>query len=352
MKKMTCCFLALLLCLTSFCACAQEALVDEFFRCQAGMISLALPGYPQIIHEEDLPARELEGTYCAWLNKLQLMGSGAMDGEFQVHIADLTPSIEWMREDRPGEDEVQYQLNALMNMITFYLAIHKGNVTDDVQPILAKAGERTFVELQFGYTYPDAPGVEYRGRGFMDGNLAVVMMVQADEANLAALNAMRPLTAEKAAAFQQDDPHTVSAGRVQLTFPEEPLATLDTGYWLYEAFTRDYGYIALEHMKADLRYMLSPNMDEDALLSALAENTAQSMQADGIIREYELRKLADGMYAFEAMEIDARYPEGYGPVATRVLAVFTLDGVYTISAVDTEMGRAFFNTLVILDAAP
>ena len=52
------------------------------------------------------------------------------------------------------------------------------------------------------------------------------------------------------------------------------------------------------------------------------------------------------------MEIDARYPEGYGPVATRVLAVFTLDGVYTISAVDTEMGLAFFNTLVILDAAP
>ena len=352
MKKMTCCFLALLLCLTSLCASAQEAPVDEFFRCQAGMISLALPGYPQIIHEEDLPARELEGTYCAWLNKLQLMGSGAMNGEFQVHIADLTPSIEWMREDRPGEDEVQYQLNALMNMITFYLAIHKGNVTDDVQPILAKAGERTFVELQFGYTYPDAPGVEYRGRGFMDGNLAVVMMVQADEANLAALNDMRPVTAEKAAAFQQDDPHTVSAGRVQLTFPEEPLATLDTGYWLYEAFTRDYGYIALEHMQADLRYMLSPNMDEDALLSALAENTAQSMQADGIIREYELRKLADGMYAFEAMEIDARYPEGYGPVATRVLAVFTLDGVYTISAVDTEMGRAFFNTLVILDAAP
>jgi len=176
--------------------------------------------------------------------------------------------------------------------------------------------------------------------------------VQADEANLAALNDMRPVTAETAAAFQQDDPHTVSAGRVQLTFPEEPLATLDTGYWLYEAFTRDYGYIALEHMQADLRYMLSPNMDEDALLSALAENTAQSMQADGIIREYELRKLADGMYAFEAMEIDARYPEGYGPVATRVLAVFTLDGVYTISAVDTEMGRAFFNTLVILDAAP
>lgn len=352
MKKLTCCFLALLLCLTSLCACAQEAPVDEFFRCQTGQISFVLPGYPQIFREEDLPARALEGTYCAWLNKLQLMGSGAMDGEFQVHIADLTPSIEWMREDRPGEEEVQYQLNALMNMVTFYLAIHEGNVSDDVQPIRAKAGDQYFVELQFGYTYPDAPGVEYRGRGFMDGNLAVVMMVQADDANLAALNDMRPLTAEKAAAFQQDDPRTVSAGRVQLTFPEEPLATLDTGYWLYEAFTRDYGYIALEHMQADLRYMLSGNMDADALLAALAENTAKSYQQQGVIGEYEIRKLAEGMYAFEAMEIDSRYPEGYGPLGSHLLAIFTLDGVYTISAVDTEMGRAFFDSLVIPDAAP
>lgn len=352
MKKLLCCILSLTLCLTSLCALAQEALIDEFFRCQAGMISFVLPGYPQIFHEEDLPARELGNTYCAWQNKLQLMGSGAMDGEYQVHIADLAPSIAWMREDRPDEDEANYQLNALMNMITFYLAIHNGNVTDDVSANLAKAGDNVFAELNFGFTYPDAPGVEYRGRAFMDGTLGVAMMVQADEANLAALSAMRPLTAEKAAAFLADDPHTVAAGRMQLTFPEEPLATLEEGYWLYEAFTRDYGYVALEHMQADLRFMMTADMDEDTLLHTLAESTAQSMQADGIISNYEIRKLAEGMYAFEALETDMRYPEGQGPVGTRVMSVFTLDGVYTINAVDTDMGRAVFDSLVILDAAP
>ena len=66
MKKLTCCILVLMLCITRLCALAQESLVDEFFRCQAGMISFVLPGYPQIIHEEDLPARELENTYMAW----------------------------------------------------------------------------------------------------------------------------------------------------------------------------------------------------------------------------------------------------------------------------------------------
>ena len=352
MKKLTYCIIALLFCLTSLCVTAEEALLDEFFRCQAGQISFVLPGYPQIFHEEDLPARTLEGTYCAWMDKVQLAGSGAMGGEYQVHIADLSPAMEWMREDRPGEDETNYQLNAMMNMITFYLAIHSGNVTEDVSANLAKAGDSIFAELNFGYTYPDAPGVEYRGRGFMDGNLAVVMMVQADEANLAALSDMRPLTAEKAAAFLADDPCTVSAGRMQLTFPEEPLATLDQGYWLYEAFTRDYGYVALEHMQADLRFMMSGGMDEDTLLSALTESTAQSMQTEGIIGEYEVRKLAEGMYAFEALEIDPMYPEGHGSVGVRVLSVFTLDGVYTLNAVDTPMARQIFDSLVILDAAP
>ena len=352
MKKLTCCILALLLCLSSLFALAQEAPADEFFRCQEGRISFVLPGYPQILHEEDLPAHEFEGTYMAWQNKIQLVGSGAMGGEFQVHIADLAPSIEWMREDRPDENEADYQLNALMNMITFYLGIHDGSVTDDVSANLAKAGDNIFTELNFGFTYPDAPGVEYRGRAFMDGTLGVAMMVQADEANLAALSAMRPITAEKADAFLADDPHTVAAGRMQLTFPEEPLATLDQGYWLYEAFTRDYGYVALEHMQADLRFMMSDGMDADALLSALTESTAQSMQAEGIIGEYEVRQLADGMYAFEAIEIDPLYPEDHGPIGVRVLSVFTLDGVYTINAVDTPMARQIFDSLVILDAAP
>lgn len=352
MKKLLCCILALLLCLSVLTVFAQDALVDEFFRCQVGQISFALPGYPQIFHEEDLPAREFEGTYCAWQNKIQLAGSGAEGGEYQVHIADLTPAIEWMREDRPGEDEVQYQLNALMNLITFYLAIHEGSLTEDVEPIRAKAGDQEFVELTFGYTYPDAPGVEYRGRAFMDGYQAVVMMVEADEANLAALSDMRPLSAEKAAAFHQAVPETVTVGRLQFTFPEAPLATLDEGYWLYEAFTPDFGYVAVEHMQADLSYMLSGSMDEDTLLSALAENTAQAYQQQSIIGEYEVRKLAEGMYAFEAMEVDTLYPEGYGPTGVHILAVFTLEGVYTVSAVDTEMGRAAFGTLVIPDAAP
>lgn len=347
MKKLICILCSMML-VISLSASAQEPLVDEFFRCQAGRISFALPGYPQIVSEEDLPARELEGTYCAWQNKLQLMGAGAMGGEFQVHIADLTPSIEWMREDRPGEEEAQYRYNALMNTVSFYLAIHSGNVTDDVSVSRIPTEDDFIAEITFGYTYPDAPGVEYRGRGFLDGNLAVIMMVHADEANLAALNDMQPLSAEKAAVFHQAAPETVTVGRLQFTFPEAPLTTLDNGYWLYEAFTPDFGYVSVEHMEADLSFMMANGMDADTLLRTLADNTAKSMQAEGIIDDYEIRQLAEGMYAFSALEIDHRWPEGHEPLGINVLAVFTLDGVYTISAVDTEMGRAAFDTLTVV----
>ena len=352
MKKLTCCILVLLLCLGSLFAAAEAPLVDEFFRCQIGRISFVLPGFPNVFHEPDLPARELGDTYCAWQNKLQLNGFGPMGGEFQVHIADLSPSLEWMREDRPGEEDAQYRYNALMNMVSFYLAIHKGNVTDDVSVRRVPTEDDFIAEITFGYTYPDTPGVEYRGRAFLDGTVGIVMMVQADAANLAALEDMHIVTTEEAAAFGQADPHTVTAGRMQITFPQKPQATLDTGYWFYEYFTPDFGYIALEHMQSDLRYMLTDDMDEDTMLATLAEMTGESYQQQGVITEYEVRRLGDGMYAFDAIQTDTRYPDEYGPVHTRFLAVFTMDGVYTIAAADTEMGRAFFDTLVILDAAP
>lgn len=351
MKKRAIGILCMLLCVCFLSASAQETQVDEFFRCQVGQISFVLPGYPQIFHEEDLPARELQGTYMAWQNKIQLNGSGAMNGEFQVHIADLTPSIEWMREERPDEEEVQYQYNALMNMISFYLAIHNGSVSDDVSAHRVKSDDRYFPVLSFSYSYPDAPGVKYQGRAFMDGTLAVVMMVEADAGNLAALEDMHVVSAEEAAAFLQEDPHTVTAGRLQLTFPEAPLATVSEGHCLYEAFTPDFGYVSVEYMQADLSYMLTNGMDADTLLRTLAESAAQSYQAQGIISEYEIRKLDEGMYAFDAMEIDSNFPEGYGPAASRILAVFTLEGVYTVTAIDTEMGRAFYESVTIVNSA-
>lgn len=371
MKRFISLVLGIVLCLVSVQAFAETEL-DEFFRCRVGNISFALPGYPLVFQEPDLPAREMDG-YLAWQNKYQLTGYGPNDGEFQIHIADLTPCIQWMQEENPGYDMSLYQGNALMNMVQFYLNIYDGRLVGEAQGTLIEVdsiqmnratvigdyladmlndaradGENKVIpQLTFEYTYPDAPGVDYSGKGYVDGNVAVVMMVQADGANLAYLDDMRPISTKEVNAMPAAVPETVTADRIQITFPEAPLTYLEEGYWLYQAFTEDYAYLCLEHMAFDFSFMLEAGMTMDELLKSMAETAAQGYQAEGTIGDYEIKKLADELYAFEAVETDAGYAQGYGPKETYVLGIFGREGVYTLEAVNTEMGRAAFDSLTI-----
>lgn len=75
------------------------------------------------------------------------------------------------------------------------------------------------------------------------------------------------------------------------------------------------------------------------------------MSIEKVKAYFDVSGLAEGMYAFDAMEIDAMFPEDHGPVAARILAFSPLDGVYTINAVDTPMARQVFDSLVILNTA-
>ena len=351
MKKLAALWLVLLLCTMAGHGFAQ-AETDEFFRCQEGNITFILPGYPEgIFCEPDLPARSLENSYLAWQDKTQLTGFGDENGEYQVHIADLAPLIQWLQEDIPGQEMREYQANALMNMVRFYLAIHNGSLVGEVDAALITAGEKTYPQMTFSYTYPDAPDVPYRGKGYMDGSRAVVMMVLADESNLMYLDAMRPVSDGEAESFLKDTPETVTIDRVQFTFPETPVKYEADGYWLYQAFTRDYAYLSVEHMKADLSFMAQEGQSVDELLQELAEVTAAQYQSQGIITGYEVKKLAEGMYAFEALEQDTRYPQGHGPLPTHILGIFCADGIYTINGTDTEMGRAAMESIRYLEIA-
>lgn len=340
MKRMINGLLILTLLMASCTGLADQAPVDEFFRCQTGRICYALPGFPSaVFHENDLPARELENSFLAWNDKIQLNGHGPLGGEYQVHLADMTPSLQWMQEEKPGEEMYQYQANAMMNMVQFYLNIHDGRLVGEVE-LEAVEGE-DILQLTFAYTYPDMPDVPYRGKGYMDGSRAVVMMVQADEENLLYLEDMHPEPLQDGTNAEE----MVTAGRAAVTFPEAPLKNERKGHWLYQAFTDDFGYVSFEHMTADFSFMLEDGMTADALLATLAEVAAEGYKKQGVIGDYEIRKVAEGMYAFEGKEEDDRYPEGHRPVASYVMGVFSMDGVYTISASDTEMGRAVYASI-------
>ena len=340
--------LAVIVCLLSGNAFAQTE-VDEFFRCRVGNISFALPGFPEVFREADLPAGELENSYLAWNNKYQLTGFGPADGEFQVHIADMTPAIQWMQEERPGEEMFQYQANAVMNLVQMYLNIHDGTIVGEPELAGNRTEDESFLMISFEFAYPDASDVLYWGAACMDGNQAVVMMVLADEENMAYLNDMRFIGPEEKATLPAAVPEVVTVGRLQMTFPEAPLKDETEGHWLYQAFTDDFGYVSVEHMKTDFSFMLEDGMTMEELLPILAEVTAQGYQEEGAIGEYEIVRLGEELYAFKAFARDMRYPEGKGPKGSYTLGAFGREGVYVVEVTDTEMGKAAYHSLVIAD---
>lgn len=346
-KRMFLLLVAIIFAMMSTAFAQQE--VDEFFRCRVGNISFALPGFPDVFQEPDLPAGDLENSYLAWNNKYQLTGYGPGDGEFQVHIADMTPAIQWMQEERPGEEMYQYQANAVMNLVKVYLNMYDGTIVGEPDLVGIRMEDEVILQISFEYTYPDAVGVPYRGKAYMDGNQAVVMMVLADEENLVYLNDMGPISDEEIAALPAAVPEVVEVGRLQITFPEAPLKDETDGYWLYQAFTDDFGYVSAEHMSADFSFMLEDGMTMKELLPTLAEVSAKGYQAEGTIGDYEIVQLADDLYAFRAFAEDASYPAGYGPRGSYILGVFGPEGVYVVEMTDTEMGRAAYNSLVIAD---
>lgn len=348
MKKSISLLLAVILCVIGSTAFARTE-VDEFFRCRVGNISFALPGFPEVFREPDLPARDIENSYLAWNDKYQLTGFGPADGEFQVHIADMTPAIQWMQEERPGEEMFQYQANAVMNLVKMYLNIHDGTLVGEPDLTGIRMEDETILQIDFEFSYPDAPGVPYQGKAYMDGNQAVVMMVLADEENLVYLNDMGPISNEEIAALPAAVPEEVTVGRVQLTFPEAPLKDEEDGYWLYQAFTDDYGYVSVEHMSVDFSFMLEEGMTLEELLPTLAEVAAQGYQSEGLIGEYEIKRLGQEMYAFESFIEDAHFPQGHGPKGSYLLVIFSSEGVYVVEITDTEMGKAAYDSLVIVD---
>ena len=348
MKKCISLLLAVMLCVMAGAALAQTE-VDEFFCCRVGNITFSLPGFPEVFREADLPAGDIENSYLAWNDKYQLTGFGPADGEFQVHIADMTPAIQWMQEERPGEDMFQYQANAVMNLVKVYLNIHDGTIVGEPDLAGIRMADETILQISFEFTYPDAQGVPYQGKAYMDGNQAVVMMVLADEENMVYLDDMGPISNEEIAALPAAVPEVVTAGRLQMTFPETPVKDEMDGYWLYQAFTDDFGYVSVEHMKFDFSFMLEDGMTMEELLPTLAEVSAQGYQAEGLIGEYEIVKLDEDLYAFKAFSEDTRYPQGHGPKGSYILSVFGPEGVYVVEVTDTEMGKAAYDSLVIVD---
>lgn len=341
----------LLLAVLTLTGCGWAAAEDnyyDFFRSLEGQISFTLPSVPQTIREAELILDEEDypSSYIGWRDKIQLTGHTTSDGEYQVHIADLSPMLERIRADHPEANEINLQANALANLAKFYINLYDGQYTEDPVPRQITVEDRTFTELVFAYAYPDAEGVAYAGRGIMDGTRAVVIMGQKDEQLDSLLAEMNVVTPAEAEAYHARKGETVALGRMKITFPT-PTDSQDTGYSLfYDAFTTDYLYLNAEYMPLDFSTMLSEFGAEDAdFLRGVAQASAQGYQSDGIIDTYTIEEVVDGVYRVDAFGPESEFGQ-YGPARPHVHMYVSMTGLYTVNSVDNETGDAFLSSIV------
>lgn len=346
MRKGLCWALMLALLLTGAgWAAAEDTLYYDFFRSLEGQISFTLPSVPQTFLEADLVWEQADQPASAlgWRDKVQLMGQTAMDGEFQVHIADLSPTLDSFRASHPDASEGELQANAMIQLAWFYIRLYDGQFT--AEPVLRKIAveDRTFTEITFEYAYPDAEGVAYAGRGIMDGNHAVVMMGTKDEEMESLLAEMRVVTLAEAETFRARQGETVTLGRMQIAFPA-PVDRQDTGYSLfYDAFTPDYTYLSAEYMPVDFSTMLRGHTAEE-FLQGTAQAAAEGYQSEGVLDTYTIEAVADGVYRVDAFGPLSDLGE-YGAARDHVHMYVTMTGVYTVNSVDNEVGNAFLASI-------
>lgn len=327
---------------------------DEFFRCVEGQISFTLPNFPTVYHEPDLPAQEVrENTdvYNGWTDKIQLTGYTKEETEFQVHIADLGEMMAWMKEDHPESDETELRLNAMSHLAWFYMQLYDGVYDGNPVAEEVEMDGKIFPVMTFSYSYPDAPGVAYLGKGIMDGERAVILMGQQGSQWERMLAQMTVISAADAEAFRakKNTPETVTLGRMRITFPCAPDFYAEEGAAFADVFSADYVYLSAEYMAADMSAMQG-NMDTDTFLRVMALSVAQGYEEEGTLTDSKIEKITDGVYGISAYGVQDEMAASANCARDYVRMFVTVNGVYVIESMDTEKGRAFIDSIVF-DAA-
>ncbi|MBR1584120.1 MAG: hypothetical protein IJ662_01105 [Clostridia bacterium] len=347
--------LAWALCLAVLLGCsgarAEESYrFDDFFRSMVGRISFTLPGVPEVLREKDLTAdaARARNGQIAWKNKIQLV-LPMDEGECQMHMADLAPGLELIRQAYPGESEQQAQEHALLNFARVYISTFGGALDDSqIRRVTTRNGDgEAFTAVTFPYVFPDAPNAHYAGLGMMDGTQAVLIMGTLSKAFEHYALAIQPDTQAEADAFRSRHPQTVRLGRMRITFPVPPSEDSTAVTTFYDAFTPEYSYLGAEHMPRDNRRLLKAGQSEDDCLKTLLTYTAEQFLRRGELESYRVEKVQDGVWRSEGVTpLAGQWAEGTGPVRRLMRAYMTMDGLYSIHCDDTEEGRAFLDSIV------
>ncbi|HSK68237.1 MAG TPA: hypothetical protein VLA21_03140, partial [Candidatus Limnocylindria bacterium] len=220
-----------------------------------GTVHFALPGAPQVVHDEDYPGR--------WTGSTQLFGNAPGGEEYQFRTGDIGEWVEGYKASGPSLTPLQARANALIGFAAFFI-LHYGGEPDNIRA----DGDKAVLTVTFEYSYPDTPGVLYRCKAVLEGTTAVCLMGEDCAELLEAMGRLRPLTPQEMAALAPS-PETVTLGALTADFPGKVFSFQSEGSRYAACFTRDFTWCAVQQLDASVA--LTQGEDElKASLAALA----------------------------------------------------------------------------------
>ncbi len=309
----------------------------EAYQGLSGNVHFSLPGAPLRFVNQDMP-----GYITDWT---ELTGNCAADGgEYQFNTADIGGLLESQAAQHPDREEPQVRLNALMTFAGIF-PFSFGAELGDVTPSYDRATGDALIE--FTFTYPDTPGVQYYGKATLEGTRATSLVIEECEHSGAVLDSMRFLRAENAEAFraERSTPVDMTLCGLTMTFPCAPtdltagsprngngseLSCLSADYTLIDVQWWDYAPT-----------LTGTDADRETA-EALARTTALTSLGAEAMENAVLSRPAPDMlqFDFDTQSRHARPLGEYGP-RTHVRIYAGPQGTCAILTDQTPAGEAF-----------
>lgn len=332
--------------LLSAAAGEETAVLSEAYRMMAGRVSFTFPAAPSLVHEEDRTMEqslERGGPYAAWKDKIQLAGETESGAEFRVHILNAEPLLAWMKENHPGEDEAQYPFHALLNLAQYFTDCLDATIPD--APTMGYTGPKDapLPVILFGYRSTRSTTWHY-GKAMMDGTTAVFMMGRDDPAVLAAIKDMRAVSPEERQAYDSREEETAVIEKLQATFPVPPVKEDAVGHTALHVLCDDGTLLEADYLEMPI-WMIAEGDDMNREIKKFVETSAEGYKERDVIVDYEVKKAADKLYGFSAKCQIKAMINGMVPVRELMHCYVSENGIYTLKATDTEIGRAFLDSI-------
>ena len=339
MKRMMAVLLALALLCPALAlgeATAAQAMT-QCFQGVSGNVRFALPGTPLLIWDVEAPgfltgSRQLFG-YC-----------DEHGAEFQLRAGDIAGMLDKIREGRPDTADANLRLGGLMN----YAMMVPNSYGAELEDYSASYDDETGSALvEFWFTYPDAPGVQYYGKATLEDTWATTLILQDCPDAQKLLDSMVFLREETAVAYRAAHSERTQANLhgLQMTFPCAPTAIPASGKLERVAcFSLDWCVMDVQYQPV----VIAIEGDDEEVMKTVAEKVLlPTIDAEEILNPV-LTVLPDGsrQLDFEAQSDMLAMGNDYGNrhvLRCRVIA--GEGGLWSIVTDDSETGAAFLDSM-------